>query len=87
MRGGKHYDTNFIEVVDVGTFQYRFYTILEKAIKHCDTMNARDVDTERQKVEQENFYKAIVAYFRPTTKYMRRGQNMSRTVKRCPEGF
>ena len=67
MRAGKQDDTYFIEVIDVATFQYRFYTILEKASKHCDTMNTRDVDIEQQKVEQENFYKAIVAYFRPTT--------------------
>ena len=67
MRAGKQDDTYFIEVIDVATFQYRFYTILEKASKHCDTMNARDVDTEQQNVEQENFYEAIVACFRSTT--------------------
>ena len=66
MKAGKQDDTYFIEVIDVATFQYRFYTILEKASKHCDTMNARDVDTEQQNVEQENFYKAIVVYFRST---------------------
>ena len=67
MRAGKQDDTYLLEVIDVATFQYRFYTILEKASKHCDTMNARDVDTEQQNVEQENFYKAILVYFRSTT--------------------
>ena len=67
MKGGKHDDTYFIEVIDVATFQYCFCTILEKASKHCDTMNTRDVDIEQQKVEQENFYNAVVAYFKPTT--------------------